>query len=115
MTRTTTQNIDITCPDWCVEDPAHHAAELWNVGGCIHLMQATAEDRTGYHEALAKPRFHDAVLVDLHSFTSPENHEDTTPTVRLTHGSEMSVQQAADLAKALLQMIATYRESGGVA
>ncbi len=115
MTRTTTHSIDITCPDWCVEDPAHHAAELWNVGNCIHRMEATVEDRTGYHEALAEPRFHDAVLVDLDSVTSPENRENTTPTVRLTHGAEMSVQQAEDLAKTLRKMIKRYRESGGVA
>lgn len=115
MSQTTTHAIEITCPDWCVENPAHHAAELWNVGNCIHQMEATVKDTTGYHEALAEPRFHDAVLVDLNSFTSPENRENTTPVVRLTSGSEMSVQQAEDLANSLLRMIATYRESGGVA
>lgn len=109
-------HLDITCPDWCAEDPKMHADELWDWGGvCIHRSDmVVVEDPVGATpEPLAVPRQCSPIPVWLAAVTTTDGRPQATPVLQIGD-REHTFEQAELLAEVIARLVDEYRREEAI-
>lgn len=116
-TRTAVLPLTITCPEWCTDTPAFHPSEMEEIdGACIHHYdQIVVDDSTGFRAPLREPRFAKPISLQLTTLARPSGgREIEPPVIHMEGGSEVTIAQALDLGRALTELVAAYRQNGGI-
>ncbi|RYB90993.1 hypothetical protein EUA93_18840 [Nocardioides oleivorans] len=107
MSRTTTTTVSITCPHWCRIEPQAHADDLWNQGGVLvhHMPEIRINDAGGFEQAGSDTLPAAEFSIGMTSLSTPGGRLQGSSVIYLD-GHEVTVDQAEQIAAALLEVIA---------